>query len=124
MVKSQRKSTSFLTHPLVVVFFTVLCLLMSFSLYQSRQTAEVSRESLENLEQTTQQLEEQVQKKEREATLKSTSFAQEKAIRDSLLQKKEGETILQIPAVEEASPTPNPSPTPPSAWQAWKALLL
>jgi len=90
-----------LGHPLFIVIFTCFCLLSIFSLRESGKKALVSRESIQKLEKSTELVEKEVDKEKEKLDEKQEALTLEKIMRNELLQKKEGEIILQIPDKED-----------------------
>jgi len=89
-----------LSHPLFLGIFTCLCLLVIISLRESSKQALVSKESIQKLEQSTEIIEQELIEEQQKIDEKQEKIILEKIMRNELLQKKEGEIILQIPEKE------------------------
>ncbi len=92
-----------LSHPLFLGIFTCLCLLGIISLRESSKQAIVSKESIQKLEQSTEIIEQELIKEQKKIDEKQEKIVLEKIMRNELLQKKEGEIILQIPEKENSN---------------------
>jgi len=92
-----------LSHPFFIVIFTCFCLLSILSLRESSKKALVSKESIQKLEQNTMFTEQELIKEQAKLDEKQEAIILEKIMRNELLQKKEGEIILQIPDEEEST---------------------
>lgn len=92
-----------LSHPLFIGIFTCLCLLGIFSLQESSKQALVSKESIQKLEQSTAIIEQELIKEQKKVDEKQEKIILEKIMRNELLQKKDGEIVLQIPEKETAN---------------------
>ena len=119
----KEKNKTLLAHPLLVGFFTCLCLLAILSLRASSKKAIVSKESIHNLEKTVTSLQENLDQTKQEVTDNQTEIAIEKIKRNELLLKKEGEIILQIPDEELSGGEQDiPENEKSGPWEEWKKL--
>lgn len=91
-----------LNHPLLVIIFGCLCLLSIISLRDSSKKALVSKESIQELEKSTELVEKELAREKSKLENKQEEIILEKIIRNELLQKKEGEIILQVPDKEDS----------------------
>lgn len=98
---NKEKQKNLFGHPLIITIFTALCLLTIISLRESSQSALVSKKSLEQLEEKVKVAEKELTQVKKEFEQGQDPLALEKIQRNELLQKKEGEIILQIPDLEE-----------------------
>lgn len=98
---NKEKQKNLFGHPLTIAIFTALCLLTIISLRESSQSALVSKKSLEQLEEKVKVAEKELTQAQKEFEQGQDPLALEKIQRNELLQKKEGEIILQIPDLEE-----------------------
>lgn len=118
------KYKNLLGHPLLIIIFTCLCLLMVFSLRESSKKALISKESIQKLEKNVESLEKEVNKEEEKLKNSQEPIALEKILRNELLLKKDGEIVLQIPDreqnIEEKISPENKESGP---WEEWKKLL-
>lgn len=119
----KKEKPQFLNHPLVLASLTIACLLIVFSLQNSKKQAEVSKKSIEELERSVQILELEKQKKEKEVQNGQSSLAIEKITRNELLQKKEGEIVLQIPERESIIKDNDRKEEKSGPLEEWKKLL-
>jgi len=113
----------YVSHPLVILIFTLLSLLFSFSLYSGLKRTRISTEQVDVLEQEVSQIASDVFQLEQKVKTASSAGAQEKIIRDELLLQLPGEVVIQMPELAaSAPPLPSPSPSP-SNWQLWQELF-
>ena len=91
-----------LSHPIFVITFACLCLISILSLRESSKKALVSKESIQKLEKSTELAEKELNKEKEKLDEKQEAIILEKIIRNELLQKKEGEIVLQIPDKEDS----------------------
>lgn len=92
-----------LSHPIFVITFTCFCLFGIFSLRESSKKALVSKESIQKLENSTELAEKELNKEKEKLDEKQEAIILEKIMRNELLQKKEGEIVLQIPDKEDSN---------------------
>ena len=90
-----------LSHPIFLLIFTILAIVSIISLRKTNEKASISRKNIENLEETVAELETAVEEGKEDLEDSQNEIYKEKIIRNELLQKKEGEIILQIPEVKE-----------------------
>ncbi|MBU1033469.1 hypothetical protein KKI22_00780 [Patescibacteria group bacterium] len=98
---NKEKIQNLFGHPLLIFIFTCLCLLSIFSLRESSRKALVSKESIQKLEKNIELMETDLKKEEEKSANSQNELVLEKIMRNELLQKKEGEIVLQIPEKEE-----------------------
>lgn len=102
---NKESQTNLLAHPLAIAIFTALCFLAIVSLRESSKSALVSKESLEKLEEKVESVEKELNQAQKALEQGQDPLALEKIQRNELLQKKEGEIILQIPDQKETDST-------------------
>ena len=90
-----------ISHPLLIVLVTCFTLLSIFSLRESAKKALVSKESIEKLEKSTKKLENDLLLEQQKIDTNQEQIAVEKILRNELLQKREGEIVLQVPDQEQ-----------------------
>lgn len=113
-----------LSHPLSVLIFTILCLIFIFSLRESAKKAQVSKESIQKLEQSVNQMETELKNEQEKSADAQSDLSTEKIIRNELLQKKEGETILQIPDRDDSGSTDEEKLEKTGPLDEWRELLF
>lgn len=91
----------------------------------SRKTS-VSKESIQKLEKNIESMEKELQNEEKKFADSQNDLALEKIMRNELLQKKEGEIVLQIPEKEELSTenSENSATQENGPAEEWKKLLM
>lgn len=97
----KEKIKNLLESPMVVVFFTIICILAIFSLHKSSQKAEISKESIQNLEEGLKIEEKNLEKEKDKLKNSQEQLTIEKMKRNELLLKREGEITIQIPEKEQ-----------------------
>lgn len=112
-----------LSHPFFIIIFSCLCLLSIVSLRESSKKALVSKESIQKLEKNTELMEEDLAKEKDKLENKQEEIVLEKIMRNELLQKKEGEIILQIPDQENIEFSEKESVEKNGPLQEWLKLL-
>lgn len=95
-----RKVEQIIQHPLTLLATALLIGLFCLSLIESRQKTRISEESIRELQKSVDQLDQEVNLQARQVEQSQSQLYKDKIIRNELLQKKEGEIVLQIP--EEA----------------------
>ncbi len=118
------KNKSLLEHPLLIGIFTLFSLLIIFSLKESAKKATLSKESLSQLEESVEIEEKNLAKETEKLKNAQTELNIEKIKRNELLQKKEGEIILQIPEKENDQLQSNEREKINNPQEEWKKLLL
>lgn len=116
-------ASQLLSHPLIVIGLTLLCILAIFSLQNSKKQAEISKQSIEQLEESVEQLEIESQQQAQIATAGQSEIAIEKMKRNELLLQKEGEIILQVPEKEALQINKTDAEVKGGPWEEWKRLL-
>lgn len=104
---NKENQKNLLSHPLAIAIVTVLCLLSIISLRESSQNALISKKSLEQLEEKVKFAEKELIQAKKDLEQGQDPLAVEKIQRNELLQKKEGEIVLQIPDQEEVKSQQN-----------------
>lgn len=87
-----------LANPLMVILISFLAILLILSLQENKQKALLSSENLEQNQDNIKLLKETVNKKEEFFIQTQNDLYKEKLIRNELVQNKEGELVIQIPA--------------------------
>ncbi|AKM81103.1 MAG: hypothetical protein UT13_C0001G0142 [Candidatus Pacebacteria bacterium GW2011_GWF2_38_9] len=123
---NKEKIQNLFGHPLLIFIFTCLCLLGIFSLRESSRKALVSKESIQKLEKNIEIMENEFKEEEKKFADSQDELATEKIMRNELLQKKEGEIILQIPEKEELNEEINNEMTleKNGPLEEWKKLMF
>lgn len=112
-----------LKHPIIIAIFTVLSIAFVLSLKKNVNKVEKSKVELEQLEVELNLLRQEVNNGELALKEASHSFSKESILRDELLMKKEGEVVLQLPAISESQEKIILDPTPKPA-EEWGKLLF
>ena len=115
--------SDFLAHPVVVFLLSLLVIVLSFSLFRSREKAEVSEHSLASFESQTQKLTDEVTESRQELEFAQSDLSKEKVRRNELLQKKDGEIVVQIPEVNDL-PIEEVATNSASPLEEWQELLF
>lgn len=114
----------FIFHPITIFLFSIISMIMIFSLNRSANEIKKSGEVLNKLEKEVSLQEENIENLKIKLEEASTDFRQEQIIRDELLLQKPGEYIIQINLDQDnqhnKQDLPNQHDTP---WEAWKKLL-
>ena len=123
---NKEKIQNLFGHPLLIFIFTCLCLLSIFSLRESSRKALVSKESIQKLEKNIEIIEKEFREEEKKFADGQNELVIEKIMRNELLQKKEGEIVLQIPEKEELNEENNNATTleKNGPLEEWKKLML
>lgn len=87
-----------MAHPLMVILISFLAILLILSLQENKQKALLSSENLEQNQENIKLLKDTVNKKEEFFNQAQNDLYKEKLRRNELVQNKEGETVIQIPA--------------------------
>lgn len=87
-----------MAHPLMVILISFLAILLILSLQENKQKALLSSENLEQNQDNIKLLKDTVNKKEEFFNQTQNDLYKEKLIRNELVQNKEGELVIQIPA--------------------------
>jgi hypothetical protein len=97
-----------------------------FSLHESSRKALVSKESIQKLEKNIEIMEKEFKEEEKKFADGQNELVLEKIMRNELLQKKEGEIVLQIPEREESSENESNSETleKNGPLEEWRKLCL
>ncbi len=121
---NREKTSNLLNHPLLIVIYSCLCLLVIFSLRESSKKALVSKESIEKLEKNIDSLEKEVALEKEKLKDSQDDIAVEKIMHNELLLKKEGEIVLQIPEEKPSDQEKqDPQKEENGPWQEWQKLL-
>lgn len=96
-------------HPITIAIWIVVCLGLSFSLWQSVATMNQSQQRLADEQQKIKNEEQKGLELIDKLNKADTPYAKEKIIRDELDMQRPGETVIQLPTSPAA---PSPSPTP------------
>lgn len=112
-----------LSHPLVMLLTLILAGAILFSLQGTKQKTERGGEVVEKNQATVDELRQTADQLRNQLEESQSTFEKEKVLRDELLEQKEGEVVIQLPAITpivSPSPTPTPTLTP---WQQWRGIL-
>ena len=120
--KEEKKLKISLSHPFFLLIFTILAIISIISLKKTSEKASISRRNIENLEKTIAELEQEVENGRSDLEDSQSEIYKEKIIRNELLQKKEGEIILQIPEVKEEEMEKDIEDQ--GQLEAWKELIF
>ncbi len=121
----KEKIKNLLESPMVAVFFTIICILVIFSLHKSSQKAEISKESIKNLEEGLKIEEKNLEKEKDKLKNSQEQLTIEKMKRNELLLKREGEITIQIPEKEQAlAKNSEEKEETNSPQKEWKELLF
>lgn len=117
-----------MAHPLMVILISFLAILLILSLQENKQKALLSSENLEQNQENIKLLKDTVNKKEEFFNQAQNDLYKEKLIRNELVQNKEGETVIQIPAtnlelVETKETTLDKVDYRVQNWKEWWLLL-
>ena len=115
--------SDFLAHPVEVFLLSLLVKVLIFSLFRSREKAEVSEHSLASFENQTQKLTDEVTESRQELEFAQSDLSKEKVRRNELLQKKDGEIVVQIPEVNDL-PIEEVATHSASPLEEWQELLF
>ena len=122
---NKKLPTNLLGHPLTIAVFTALCFLAIISLRESSKSASVSKASLKQLEEKVELAKKEVEQAQKILEQGQDPLALEKIQRNELLQKKEGEIVLQIPELEKLSNQENqPKLKENGPLEEWQKLLF
>lgn len=114
----------FLSHPLVLILFTLLCITFFFSLRENQKSNQQVEENVKNLERIIKEKELNINQTKEKLEEANSPLSQEKIIRNDLMMKKEGEYVVQIPnemiQVEEEQSVEAEK----SIWDEWNDLLF
>lgn len=117
-----------MAHPLMVILISFLAILLILSLQENKQKALLSSENLEQNQENIKLLKDTVNKKEEFFNQAQNDLYKEKLRRNELVQNKEGETVIQIPAtnlelVETKETTLDKVDYRVQNWKEWWLLL-
>lgn len=117
-----------LANPLMVILISFLAILLILSLQENKQKALLSSENLEQNQENIKLLKDTVNKKEEFFNQAQNDLYKEKLRRNELVQNKEGETVIQIPAtnlelVETKETTLDKVDYRVQNWKEWWLLL-
>lgn len=118
-------------HPLVIIFFTLVTAVITYTLYKNTQEIKNSTRSIQLLENQIQEKEANMVDLENQLDQASSDFTQEKIIRNELLLQKDGEYIVQISKKQEDIDPSNSAGRQKteekvkenSPWQEWWELI-
>lgn len=118
-----------MAHPLMVILISFLAILLILSLQENKQKALLSSENLEQNQENIKLLKDTVNKKEEFFNQAQNDLYKEKLRRNELVQNKEGETVIQIPAtnlelVETKETTLDKVDYRVQNWKEWWLLLI
>lgn len=108
------------THPITILFFTLVAVVFFFSLEQSGQKSAQSQNTVSQLTIEVEKLEAENKALEVELKQAETPLNQEKQVRDQLLMKKPGEYVVQFaqdPRTKQVTPPQEEKETPLAAWK-------
>ena len=117
-----------MAHPLMVILISFLAILLILSLQENKQKALLSSENLEQNQENIKLLKDTVNKKEEFFNQTQNDLYKEKLRRNELVQNKEGETVIQIPAtnlelIETKETTLDKVDYRVQNWKEWWLLL-
>lgn len=117
-----------MAHPLMVILISFLAILLILSLQENKQKALLSSENLEQNQENIKLLKDTVNKKEEFFNQAQNDLYKEKLRRNELVQNKEGETVIQIPAtnlelIETKETTLDKVDYRVQNWKEWWLLL-
>lgn len=111
------------SHPITLIAVTVIAGVFFVSLDKSAHKAQTSVATIQDLKQETDKLHLEVDDLTQKVQAADSPLSKEKLIRDQLLMQKPGETVVQLPSIQdnkEASPAKAEEKTP---WEEWKVVL-
>lgn len=115
-------------HPLVVIVFTIVSIVITFSLYSNAKEINSSTSTIKVLEDQVDVEKEKVDNLKIKLEQASQDFTQEKIVRDELLLQKPGEYIVQISKDNNHTQTDKQktehSKTDKPAWQEWWEMVF
>lgn len=110
-------------HPLFIVLVTVGTVVLCISLLLSSKEIRSSSEIVTTLQKQVQQKQLLLKNTQTAVEKAKSPLAQEKIIRDELLQQKPGEYVVQIPDLPEPKESEVQQMKPLTPWEQWRALL-
>ncbi len=113
---------SLLFHPLTALILTVLTIIFVMSLRTNKNEISRSSETIHLLEQEVDKISSEVSQSQQDLETAQLPISKEKIARDELLMQKPGETVLQLPPLQESDLPEVTQPKTP--WEEWKELLL
>jgi cell division protein FtsB len=111
-------------NPITLIVITALCLVFSFSLFNSAKKTRESSQELNVLEHEITTMKSEVERLEQASQEAEQPFTKEKIIRNELLMQKPGEYVVQIPDQTESVSTNLENSQQPTPWSAWRQLLF
>lgn len=111
-----------LFHPLTALIITVLAIVFFLSLQTNKNEISRSSDTIHLLEQEVDKISSETSVSEEKLEDAKSPLTKEKIARDELLMQKPGETILQLPPIEETDIPEVDQPKTP--WEQWKELLF
>jgi cell division protein FtsB len=120
--KNKEKIKFSLENPIILLVFTALAIISIISMRKSNEKAVISKRNIEELEENVEKLQDEVNTEKIELEDSQNEIYKEKIIRNELLQKKEGEIILQIPDLNEEEL--NEEITDKKPLEQWKELIF
>jgi len=120
--RNKEKIKFSLENPLILLVFTALTVISVISMRKSNEKAVVSKRNIEELEENVEKLQDEVNTEKVELEDSQSEIYKEKIIRNELLQKKEGEIILQIPDLNEEKQSEEITDKKPL--KQWKELIF
>lgn len=112
-----------LFNPVSLVIISALCLVFSFSLYNSAKKTKTSSQQLNVLEQEIEGLKTDVDTLAEASKTAEQSFSKEKIIRNELLMQKPGEYVVQIPDEPISASDSQVDTKETTPWQEWQEIL-
>ncbi len=110
-------------NPISTIVFIIFVFSISLSLRETAKRAQLSKQELKTLELQVNQLEQSYAETQATLAEHQSSFAQEKVLRDELLQQKNDEIVVQLPPITPpVQPTPTIQKTSPL--QEWKQAIF